>query len=67
ERAARLGGAAEALLEQRGLRQSPRDHEDHERLMAAVRGRLGVTRLAALWEEGRTLRREQVLALALMP
>jgi predicted ATPase/transcriptional regulator with XRE-family HTH domain len=67
ERAARLGGAAEALLEQRGRQQSPRDREDHQRLMTTVRGQMEVARLAALWEEGRMLRREQVLALALTP
>jgi hypothetical protein len=64
-RAARLWGAAEALLEATGLRLGPAERGLHERHLIITRSRLG----AATWEEalaeGRAMTLEEGLAYAL--
>jgi hypothetical protein len=64
ERAARLCGAAEALLEiTRGL--DPDEHLLHERTIAALRARLDLPTLAARWADGRAFDWEQAIDYAL--
>ncbi len=64
ERAARLCGAAEALLEiTRGL--DPDEHLLHERTIAALRAQLDPATLAAAWAAGRAMTMEQAIAEAL--
>ncbi len=65
EDAARLWGAAEALLERRNRTVYAQDIDYQTALAAAIRRRLGDDRLAACRQEGRALHREQVVALAL--
>jgi tetratricopeptide (TPR) repeat protein len=65
EDAARLWGAAEALLERRNRAVYGQDRDYQTALAAAIRRRLGDDRLAACRQEGRALHREQVVALAL--
>jgi hypothetical protein len=64
DRAARLCGAVEALLEvTREL--DPDEHLLHERMIAALRERLDPATLEARWAEGRALSWEQAVAEAL--
>jgi predicted ATPase/DNA-binding XRE family transcriptional regulator len=65
EDAARLWGAAEALLERRNRAVYAQDIDYQTALAAAIRRRLGEARLAVCRQEGRALHREQVVALAL--
>jgi predicted ATPase/transcriptional regulator with XRE-family HTH domain len=65
EDAARLWGAAEALLERHDQTVYAQDIDYQTALAAAIRRRLGGPRLAACRQEGRALHREQVVALAL--
>jgi ATP/maltotriose-dependent transcriptional regulator MalT len=64
ERAARLLGAAEALL---GSIDNllPPFRADFERDVAAVRAHLGETAIAAAWAEGQAMTREQAITYAL--
>jgi ATP/maltotriose-dependent transcriptional regulator MalT len=64
-RALRLGGAAEALREQAGMRLPPGDVAQLERLLAPSRRALGEAARAAAWAEGRAMTVEQAVAEAL--
>jgi DNA-binding CsgD family transcriptional regulator/tetratricopeptide (TPR) repeat protein len=55
ERAARLFGAVEALVEASGIAVHPADRATNERLLAAVRAHLAEAAFAAAWEAGRVL------------
>ncbi len=65
ERAARLFGAAEALLEATSERLDPADRIACDRSCAAVRNQLDAVTFAAAWAEGRTMEMEQAIAYAL--
>jgi serine/threonine-protein kinase PknK len=62
ERAARLSGAAAALLAAAGVAMEPLDRLACERHQAAVRADLGEAAFAAAWEAGQGLSWEQALA-----
>jgi predicted ATPase len=64
-RAARLGGAAEALREELGAALHPVLHPGHERAVQAMRTALGETAFAAAWAEGQALAPEDAVTLAL--
>ncbi len=53
--AVRLWGMAEALREANGISLLPVYRPDYERIVAAVRARLGEKTFAAMWAEGRTM------------
>ena len=53
--AVRLWGMAEALREAKGISLLPVSRPDYERIVAAVRTRLGEKTFAAVWAEGRTM------------
>jgi hypothetical protein len=55
ERAARLFGAAEALLEARGISLVAADKAEYGRYVAVVRSQLDEAALAAAWAEGRAM------------
>jgi predicted ATPase len=59
--AAQLWGAAEALREAIAVPRLPVDRVGYEQAVAAARGRLGEDTFAALWQEGRTMKLEQVI------
>jgi tetratricopeptide (TPR) repeat protein len=65
ERAARLFGAAKALLEPMGVSLEPGDLPEHERDLMYVRTRLDAKTFETCWNEGRALSFEQMVALAL--
>jgi DNA-binding CsgD family transcriptional regulator len=62
ERAARLLGAAQVLVEDRGVVFEAIDRRDHERYLADVRGQLGQAAFEAAWQAGHQLTVEQVIA-----
>jgi len=64
ERAARLFGAAEALLDEAGYNVPSFMQEGHERAVAAVRAALEADVFAALWAAGRQLSRDRAVAYA---
>jgi tetratricopeptide (TPR) repeat protein len=64
ERAARLFGAVEALLDAADATFEPADQADHDRLVAATRAALGEEAFAVAWAEGRALSAEAAIALA---
>jgi len=53
--AVRLWGMAEALRDANGISMPPVSRPDYERIVAAVRARLGEKTFAAMWAEGRTM------------
>ena len=65
QRAARLGGAAEALWEALGVPLPPEQRAGHDQAMQAMRAALGEELFVAAWAEGRALPLEQAIALAL--
>jgi hypothetical protein len=65
ERAARLGGAAQAAREVLGLPLEPYEQAGQEQARAALRAALGEERFAVAWAEGQALSVEQALAEAL--
>jgi tetratricopeptide (TPR) repeat protein len=65
EQAARLFGAAEALLEAIGAPLAPADRVEWERDVAAIRVQLEPTVFDAAWQAGRRLGPEQAMAAAL--
>jgi tetratricopeptide (TPR) repeat protein len=65
ERAARLLGASEAILEANGLLLPPLSRVIYERNVAAVRAQLDEARFRAAWAEGRAMTLEQAVAYAL--
>jgi hypothetical protein len=65
ERAARLFGAAETLLEQIGAPLQAADLADYERNLAAVRSRLTERRFTAARQDGHAMASEQAIAYAL--
>jgi predicted ATPase/DNA-binding SARP family transcriptional activator len=64
ERAARLLGAAEALLESLGAIHSDEGRGDLARIVTAARGELGEAAFAEAWAEGRAMKLPQLLAYA---
>ena len=64
-RAARLGGAAEALREALGAALHPVLHPGHDQAVQAMRAALGEEAFAAAWAEGQALPLEEAVALAL--
>ena len=62
DRAARLLGHAESLVEELHTQLLPFDRVQHERVLATVRARLGEAAFAAACAAGRTLTIEQLLA-----
>jgi hypothetical protein len=64
-RAARLGGAAEALREALGVSLQAEQHLGHERAVQAMRAALGDGAFDAAWSEGRTLSLDDATSLAL--
>jgi hypothetical protein len=66
EDAVRLEGAVEARWEELGIASRPRVVETwRERDLGSARARLGEARAAALYEEGRAMKWDQALELAL--
>jgi predicted ATPase/DNA-binding CsgD family transcriptional regulator len=65
ERATRLFGAAEALLEPMGVGLEPADQPEHDRNLALVRSQLDDATFQMCWNEGRLLSFEQAAAYAL--
>ena len=65
ERAGRLFGAAEALREAGSALMPPSAREDHDRVLAAVRVRLGAATFAAARAAGQAVTLEQAVAEAL--
>jgi hypothetical protein len=59
--AARLFGAAEALLEPMGVRLYPGDLPEYERNLHFIRSPLDAATFDACWEEGRSMSFEQVV------
>lgn len=64
-RAARLGGAAEALRESLDIPLPPVERTHHERMVAATRAQLEEETWEAAWAEGRTMPLDQAIAYAL--
>jgi hypothetical protein len=64
-RAARLGGAAAALRQEKGAPLPPAERSTHERAVHTVRTALGDEAFATAWAEGQALPREQAVAYAL--
>ncbi len=60
--AARLLGAAEALLESTGHTLNPADRAEYDRHVALVRDRLSSDAMAAAWHEGRLGKLERMIA-----
>ena len=67
EHAARLLGVADAVRQALGHRLFPVDHANYERLVAAVRERLGAVRFAAAGAEGQAMTLEEAVGYALVP
>ena len=65
ERAARLAGAAQRLLDEIGVRLEPLDFAFRERYLDQVRARIGAAALEALAAEGREMGLERAVAYAL--
>ncbi len=59
--AVHLWGAARALRESVGLAMPRVYRADYERMLAAMRSRLGEKAFATAWDEGRSMTPEQVL------
>jgi uncharacterized protein (DUF2236 family) len=67
ERAARLFGAVESLLEAIGMagRMDPSDQKELDHYVAAARGKLDEAAFAKAWAAGRAMTSEQAIAFAL--
>ena len=65
ERAARVLGAAEALLEALGARLDVNERDLYDRTVAALRGHFDAGRFAAAWAAGQALPLEAAIAKAL--
>jgi hypothetical protein len=66
QRAARLLGAADALLDAEGLHRHAMDHRaEYERRIAAARAALGEEAFAGAWSEGRTMTLDQAVCVAI--
>ncbi len=65
ERAARLYGAAQALLDSIGAQLDPIDRLGYDQYVAAAREQLGEAAFAKAWAEGRAMTVEQAIAYAL--
>jgi hypothetical protein len=61
KRSARLLGAADAVRDKVGIRASPFDQAEHQRLMTALRCSLGAERAERAFSEGRALSFEDVI------
>ena len=64
ELAARQLGATEALHLKWQLTRTPRERQDRERTIAAVRGTLGEDAFTKAWKEGKAMTLEQAIAYA---
>jgi hypothetical protein len=67
ERAARLLGAATALLDAMHSTLNPADRLDYERIVANVQAQLDEASYTTAWAEGRAMTAEQAIAYALEP
>ncbi len=65
-RAARLFGATNNLLHQRGLKMPPANQKDYDHFRAIAQNTLGEEAYKAAWEDGSTLSLEEAIALALV-
>jgi hypothetical protein len=65
ERAARLYGASEAILETAGLRLDPIDRLSYNQYLAQVREQLGEVAFDQAWSEGRAMTLEQAISYGL--
>lgn len=65
EDAARIFGHAESVRAPIGSAIDPADQPDYNRLISDLRSALGPDAFAALWTEGKTMRLEEVIELAL--
>jgi hypothetical protein len=65
EKGARLMGAAEAMMERSGLVQQPADEMEIVRYQAELRAMLGESAYEQAVREGRGMRLEEVVALAM--
>jgi predicted ATPase/DNA-binding CsgD family transcriptional regulator len=65
ERAVRLLGAAEAMLENIGFHIEPVDRPDHERDVATMRAQLDGAKFEAAWAGGQAMMLEEAVAYAL--
>jgi predicted ATPase/DNA-binding CsgD family transcriptional regulator len=65
ERAARLLGASEALLESLGISYQPLDQKDIDGYIACAREQLDEKTFARVWQEGRLMTEEQAIAYAI--
>jgi tetratricopeptide (TPR) repeat protein len=65
ERAARLLGAAETLLDATGAHLPSAERAGHERNVLAVRAQLGEAAFVAAWDAGRAMTTEQAITYAL--
>jgi hypothetical protein len=65
DRAARLGGAAEALREVLGVPLSPDSRLGHDQALQAMDATLGERACAAAWAAGRAMPLDQAITLAL--
>jgi predicted ATPase/DNA-binding SARP family transcriptional activator/Tfp pilus assembly protein PilF len=64
ERAARLFGAADAILASMGTALSPTDRAEHDNHVSTTRAQLDEAAFAAAWEEGNALTTEEAIELA---
>jgi tetratricopeptide (TPR) repeat protein len=65
EQAARLLGAAQALIDAIGAAWEPEEHAEYERYLTATRSQLPEDAFAAAWAEGQSMPLEQAIAEAL--
>jgi len=65
EQAARLLGAANALMAASEASLEPADRPEFDRNVAMIRARLGEVAFASAWAEGQTMRLEQAVEYAL--
>ena len=66
-RAARLFGAAYAILQRSGALIDPSDQPEHDRNIAFVRGQLGEAAFESAWAEGQKMTLDQAVAHAHIP
>lgn len=64
-RAARMLGAADALLKNAGLVLDPDDRVEYDRIASAVRAELGDEAMNAMWTKGSAMNSEQAIGYAL--
>ena len=65
QRAAKLFGAAEAIRELTGHKRTDEEEVEEAQFMSRLRSMLAEAEFKALWAEGRSMRMEQAIQLAL--